>query len=57
MVVFYDFRDGDDVARESFDRKSGTHKVSAMKIGSKMRFSRDGRCTVQPFTGFPVDGP
>ena len=55
MVVFYDFRDGDDVARESFDRKSGVHNVSAKKIGSKMRFSREGRCTVQPFTGFPVE--
>jgi hypothetical protein len=52
MVVFYDFRDGDDVARETFDRKSGAHSVEARKIGSKMRFSRIGTCTVQPFTGF-----
>jgi hypothetical protein len=53
MVVFYDFRDGDDVARETFDRKSGAHRVQAHKIGSRMRFSRVGACTVEPFTGFP----
>jgi hypothetical protein len=53
VIVFYDFRDGDDVARETVDRKSGAHSVSARKIGSKMRFSREGRCTVQPFSGFP----
>jgi hypothetical protein len=53
MVVFYDFRDGDDVARESFDRRSGAHLVQAKKIGSRMRFSRVGTCTVEPFTGFP----
>jgi hypothetical protein len=53
MVVFYDFRDGDDVARESFDRRSGRHLVAARKIGTRMRFSRVGRCTVEPFTRFP----
>jgi hypothetical protein len=56
MVVFYDFRDGDDVARETFDRKSGAHAVSRERSAARCGFRAPGRARWRRSAAFPAEG-